>query len=93
MDLWLMSCRVLKRELEYALLDVLVERALARDLHRIVGFYLPTKKNAMVAQHYENLGFTLQDSREDGSSTWTLNVRRYVPKSQHIALSTAAVAL
>ena len=58
-ELWLMSCRVLKREMEVAMLDALVERAAARGVKRIRGVYLPTKKNGMVAEHYPRLGFKM----------------------------------
>ena len=46
-DLWLMSCRVLKREMEIAMLDALAERAKARGIHTLTGIYLPTAKNCM----------------------------------------------
>lgn len=87
MELWLMSCRVLKRELEFAILDALVERAAARGVRQIIGQYIPSKKNGMVAGHYEGLGFAVQSTREDGSSTWALEVRSYVPLSTHIRVA------
>ena len=53
-----MSCRVLKREMELAMFDALVEQCQARGIHKIVGVYIPSKKNSMVAGHYAGLGFT-----------------------------------
>ena len=85
MDLWLMSCRVLKRDMERAMLDALVERAASIGVVTIIGTYLPTKKNGMVADHYSKLGFT-QISTEasvDGT-TWKLDVAGYQPQNQHI---------
>jgi FkbH-like protein len=65
-DLWLMSCRVLNRELEFAMFDALVEQCQVRGIGRIVGVYVPSKKNNMVAGHYAALGFTrLSESSED----------------------------
>ena len=58
LDLWLMSCRVLNREMEFAMFDALVEQCQARGIRKIVGIYIPSKKNSMVAGHYANLGFT-----------------------------------
>ena len=58
MDLWLMSCRVLNREMELAMFDALVEQCQARGIRKIVGVYIPSKKNSMVADHYRNLGFS-----------------------------------
>ena len=55
--LWLMSCRVLKRDLEKALADAVIKKAQSLGLKKIVGYYYPTAKNAMVKNFYEDLGF------------------------------------
>ena len=57
-DTWLMSCRVLKRQLEEEVLNEIVRRAKLNGAKRIRGVYLPTAKNGMVRDHYPNLGFT-----------------------------------
>jgi FkbH-like protein len=85
-DLWLMSCRVLKRDMEFAMLDVLVDRAVSNGLERLVGHYLPTKKNAMVAAHYANLGFLLLGSDEGGGSIWELSIAGYRRRNHHIKI-------
>ena len=36
--------------------------------------YIPTKKNGLVAKHYEKLGFTQTDADDDGTTTWELDV-------------------
>lgn len=43
-DLWLMSCRVLKRDMELAMLDELVEQCRTRGIHTIYGYYYQTAK-------------------------------------------------
>ena len=84
-DLWLMSCRVLKRGMEDAMLDALVAAARAAGATRLVGRYIPTTKNGMVADHYDRLGFERQDRGADGSGTWSLDLTRpYVPRNRHI---------
>ncbi|MFZ2169422.1 MAG: HAD-IIIC family phosphatase, partial [Methylococcaceae bacterium] len=83
-ELWLMSCRVLKRDLEIAMLDKLVEQAKERSIKWILGTYLPTPKNGLVADHYEKLGFELVQSNEEGSQ-WRLDVQTYTPKNTHIS--------
>jgi FkbH-like protein len=87
LDLWLMSCRVLKRDMEVAMLDDLVERARQRNVQRLIGYYLPTDKNVMVADHYEKLGFSLI-SRDNASGTavWSLDISKYEPRSRHIRI-------
>ncbi len=57
-DSWLMSCRVFSRTLEHFMLRDVIIRAQARGLTRIVGAYVPTAKNAVVADLYPRLGFT-----------------------------------
>ncbi len=87
LDLWLMSCRVLKRDMEVAMLDVLVERARGIGVDRIFGYYRPTRKNGMVAAHYEGLGFvSVSRDHETGETVWALNLTDYLPKNIHIAL-------
>jgi FkbH-like protein len=86
-DLWLMSCRVLKREMELAMLDVLVEHAKAANITSLRGYYLPTKKNGMVADHYEKLGFQQYSlDPESKSSVWTLEIQTYNSRNRHIKI-------
>ena len=73
-ELWLMSCRVLKRGMEYAMLDELVKTAKNVGADRLVGYYLPTAKNKMVEKFYGELGFTLTETHDDGATVWTLSL-------------------
>jgi FkbH-like protein len=73
-DTWLMSCRVLKRQVEQAVLMELLEQARAAGIERIVGRYLPTDRNRLVQDHYRRLGFALLEARADGTTEWTLDV-------------------
>jgi FkbH-like protein len=73
-DTWLMSCRVLKRRVEEAVLHELVRRARAAGARELRGHYLPTSRNAMVAGHYAGLGFALVAEREDGGTEWSLRL-------------------
>jgi FkbH-like protein len=87
-DLWIMSCRVLKRDMELAMLDALVERACALDVEQLRGLYRPTAKNAMVADHYRSLGFERTGGDESGATEWTLAVTGYTPRNRHIQTRT-----
>ncbi len=51
-DTFLMSCRILGRGLEDALLAFLAERAHARGARLLVGRFVPTAKNAQAADFY-----------------------------------------
>ena len=82
-DLWLMSCRVLKREMELAMLDKLIEAARARGIRKILGYYYPTKKNGMVKELYGSFGFT-KTADNDGNTLWELLTEGYENKTKHI---------
>src|SRR5215831_3125981 len=89
-DLWLMSCRVLKRGMEDAMLDALVLRAQETGVDKIVGYYIPTPRNGMVADHYDKLGFTPQHADGSGHASWCLELnggREYTPRNRHIRRS------
>jgi FkbH-like protein len=83
-DLWLMSCRVLKRDMEFAMLDELVNRCWYRGAKKIFGYYYPTAKNAMVADMYANLGFDMISKDDNGNSLWLLAIDGYCQKNKHI---------
>jgi FkbH-like protein len=56
-DTWLMSCRVIGRTLEHLTLLELASRATRHGYQRLIGEYIPTAKNQLVARLYEDLGF------------------------------------
>lgn len=56
-DLWIMSCRVFKRELELAMFDRLVAACQAQGITTIEGIYYPTRKNLLVVDFYATIGF------------------------------------
>lgn len=56
-DLWVMSCRVLKRGVEAAVLHEIAKCAREAGVRDIIGEYIPTPRNGLVRDHYEKLGF------------------------------------
>jgi FkbH-like protein len=80
MDTWLMSCRVLGRQVEEATLNLLVAEAAKMGAKRIEGTYIPTKKNGMVREHYGRLGFEKVEEGGDGSSRWRLELGDFRPR-------------
>jgi FkbH-like protein len=82
--LWLMSCRVLKREVENAMMNVLISEAKKRGISRIVGYYYCTSKNGMVSEFYGNMGYTLLNRDENGHSQWQLELSHYTTKNSHM---------
>lgn len=70
-ELWLMSCRVLKRDMEFAMMDALVAECRKRGIDTIMGFYYRTAKNAMVKDFYGMMGFDrIGDGPSEGDSEW-----------------------
>jgi len=81
-DTWLMSCRVLGRQVEHEALNVLVNMAKQRGYQRLQGEYLATAKNGMVKEHYQRLGFecVLERQLSQGQlhSVWQLDLEGFV---------------
>jgi len=86
LDLWLMSCRVLKRDVELLMLDELVIAAQKASLKLLRGYYFRTQKNNMVSNHYEKLGFTCIEATDD-SSIWSFPLEDYKLKNVHIQMA------
>lgn len=83
-ELWLMSCRVLKRDMEFAMMDELVAKAKARGVKKLVGYYYPTAKNAMVKDFYALQGFTKIDEDKMGNASWEFIIDDSYEKKQHV---------
>jgi FkbH-like protein len=73
-DTFLLSCRAIGRTVETALLAHLAESAAQRGCKRLVGWFLPTKKNAPARDFYQQHGFERQELNDSGS-LWTLDLK------------------
>lgn len=73
---WVMSCRVLGRQVERALFYAVVEAARLAKARFLVGRYVPTKKNIPVRDHYGNFGFDLVSTTIEGITTWRFPLER-----------------
>jgi FkbH-like protein len=74
-DTFLLSCRVIGRSVESALLAHLAESAKSRGRTRLTGWFLPTKKNAPAKDFYAQHGFVLAKNNGTGSF-WTFDLAR-----------------
>ncbi len=92
-DTWLMSCRVLRRGVETFMLDCLIDAAREAGVRRILGQYVPTEKNGLVADLFPSLGFETVSTGGDGSC-YLLDVGRVAaPLNTAIARDPSAVSL
>ena len=86
-ELWLMSCRVLKRDMEYAMMDSVVEVCQNQGIGTIMGYYYPTAKNAMVKEFYGMMGFEKTEETDTGVTIWRYAIPAdYTPKNTVIAV-------
>ena len=77
-DTWLMSCRVLGRRVEEAVLHHIISNAVADGASKLIGQYIPSPRNEIVKEHYQKLGFSrvipqIKNDIED----WELNITNY----------------
>lgn len=73
-DSWLMSCRVIGREIEKAVFQELIKYCQGKNISTIVGDYIKTDKNALVSDHYSTLGFH-QDDAKKSLTEWVYQVQ------------------
>ncbi len=66
-DTFLVSCRALGRGVEHALWSAMVVQARRQSTERLEAHYVPTEKNGLVANFYDQLG--LMRMSEDSSTT------------------------
>ena len=86
-ELWLMSCRVLKRGMEYAMMDTLVKQCRDYGIRQIYGYFYPTAKNAMVKDFYALQGFEKLEEDVDGNAKWSFRIpEQYTLKNQVITV-------
>lgn len=85
LELFLMSCRVLKREMEYKMLDALVGKCRDIGVDKIKAKYIKTEKNSMVKNLLADFGFTKISEDEHENSEWELSdLQNYTNKCKVI---------
>lgn len=85
-DTWLMSCRVLGRQVEPTTLNLIALQAARLGGKRLIGEYRPTNKNGMVRDHYDKLGFTRISEEPGGGHHACLDLTTYTPAHTFIEL-------
>jgi FkbH-like protein len=78
-DSLLLSCRIIGRTIEYAIMNHIIAHCVARGTKSVTGLYQSTEKNAQVAEYYPRCGFTASKPQERGSREFTLPVSQYTP--------------
>ncbi|RKJ60949.1 HAD-IIIC family phosphatase [Roseburia sp. 1XD42-69] len=78
-DTWLMSCRVFKRGMEEFVMNHVVQTAKENGFETISSQYIPTKKNQMVKDIYEAMGFN-----RDGENLFHLDLDTFKTAKTYI---------
>jgi FkbH-like protein len=78
-DTFLMSCRIIGRNIEYAFIDYLVDILKSNKINEIQAKYIKTQKNGQVKTFYDKCSFRLTDSNESVRN-YTLVVSEYKPR-------------
>lgn len=81
LDTLLLSCRIMSRTVENAFVNHIIEQAQQMGARFLLGEYIPTAKNEVVASLYPNLGFRqLNLPSENGATFWQLDLKEVSPK-------------
>jgi len=75
-DTFLLSCRVIGRTIETAMLAYLAQEAHSRGLQEIAGHIVNTAKNAPIRDIFERHGFQRIDATVGEESSWRLSIDR-----------------
>ena len=82
-DSWLQSCRVLERGVEQCVMNALFDAAAVAGVKEIRSIYIPTDRNAMVADFYPRLGFPDGEEQPDSSVAYLCSIRLCPPPDFH----------
>ncbi len=77
-DTWVMSCRVLSRGMEEFVHNDILTIAKCLGCSRILGKYIPTAKNKLVADHYQKINYQMIEERE-GFQCFELQLNGQLP--------------
>ena len=80
-DCWVMSCRVIGRGVEEAVLNHLAFIASNAGVTHLEGQYVAGPRNGLVANHYQRLGF-----KKVGEGRWQLSLKNFEPHKHFIKL-------
>ena len=79
-DTFLLSCRIMGRKVEEAMLYQIIEKAKGVGIKRIKGKFIPTKKNKPAENFYSDCGF-----KKEGDY-WVFNTEQVIKKPEQIKL-------
>jgi FkbH-like protein len=89
-DTFLMSCRVLQRGIEQFAMNKIFAYARQQGFEEVVGRFIPTAKNVMVKDFFEQFGFKPSAAVGDAEREWRLATSGYIPREIFVREHAAA---
>ena len=81
---WVLSCRVMGRGVEDALLERIETELLQEGYNRLRGRYVPTAKNKPVAELYDRLGYHIIRQENDGEKLYEIGLEERPDRSCYV---------
>ena len=78
-DTFLMSCRVIGRNIEYRFIYEILNSIHARGINKVRATYVPSEKNSQVESFYKNVGFYEKKGNKEHNE-YVLDLLNYNPK-------------
>jgi len=76
---FLMSCRVLGREIEFSIWKVVQKIIFDSGLTEIRSIYVPSSKNLQVKDFYERVGFVCSETNSKGNKYYNAKISEFFP--------------
>ena len=71
-DTFLLSCRILGKGIEIAFIKKILAMLKTNGVDTVKASYLPTTKNAQVADFYDHCGFACLEENPDGAKSYVM---------------------
>lgn len=81
---WVLSCRVMGRQVEDTLLEYMETELLQEGYISLRGRYVPTAKNKPVAELYDRLGYQVIHQGDDGEKMYEIGLEERPARSSHV---------
>jgi len=79
-DTFQMSCRIIGRNIEYSLMDYIMNWLGKNHFLTVSSEFIPTRKNSQVDRFYDSLGFSVLEEKE-GRKRYLMNISDYKMKN------------
>ena len=86
-DTLLLSCRILGRGIEFAFLNSVLNLLLSNGVKSVHGTYIPTAKNGQVASFYEEAGFSLVKTDNDGRKYYVRKIDTVIDNKDYYKIT------